>query len=88
MRNHFGTWTVWTFNNTGNPNSNGYRFTAVPPGEYYLESTFSAYTMCNADVGGDDSVDSDFNPATRSTPSFVVTSGQVISNIWGGYLPP
>ncbi len=54
-----------------------YRFNNLDSGSYYLEVTrLSGYDFSPIDQGGDDSRDSDVDPATGRTPLFFINPGQ------------
>jgi hypothetical protein len=53
-----------------------YAFTGMDPGEYYLRLTPpGGYSFTKPDVGDDDTLDSDVDPATRRIDSVVVAAG-------------
>jgi protocatechuate 3,4-dioxygenase beta subunit len=54
-----------------------YTFSNRAPGSYYLTMTVpSGYFLTPLDQGGNDALDSDFNPATARTAQFAMTSSQ------------
>jgi uncharacterized repeat protein (TIGR01451 family)/fimbrial isopeptide formation D2 family protein len=66
-----------------------YTFTNVVSGTYSVQFTRPAtYTFSAVDQGGDDNTDSDANPATGQTATFVVNAGQVITNVDAGMYEP
>ncbi|MEZ4617682.1 MAG: SdrD B-like domain-containing protein [Caldilineaceae bacterium] len=50
-----------------------YEFAAVDPGEYFIEFNLPAtLTISPPNIGADDEIDSDIDPATQRTPPFTV----------------
>jgi len=66
-----------------------YGFAGLTPGTYQLQFAAPAGAVFSArDGGGDDTADSDVDPATGRTDPITVTSGQVVGNLAAGaYLP-
>ncbi len=66
-----------------------YSFTDLPPGEYFVQFTGPAgYAFTFQDVGTDDTIDSDPDPATGDTDAFTLESGTPTSDVDAGlYLP-
>ncbi|MCP4711969.1 MAG: hypothetical protein GY869_25390, partial [Planctomycetes bacterium] len=75
--------TVGLYDTTGiiqgssTSNTNGYySFSAIPEGEYFLQfAAFSGYAFSPQDVGQDDSLDSDADPADGRTMVFATAVG-------------
>ena len=69
--------------------SGAYLFPNLVPGTYKLTfTTPGGYTMTPADRGGDDTKDSDVNPATSMTPNEVLVSGENNLTYDAGYFKP
>jgi uncharacterized repeat protein (TIGR01451 family) len=67
--------------------SGAYAFTNLPPGSYYVGFVASGYQYTTNDVGSD-ATDSDLNPATGNTATFVLTSGQTNLTLDAGFYQP
>ena len=66
-----------------------YGFTGLTPGDYRIEFvTPAGYTISAADQGGDDTADSDANPATGQTPLVTLTSGENDTSLDAGMYQP
>ncbi len=87
---------VKLFNGAGNQigsatttDSNGiYGFGGLTPGSYYVVfSPASGDAITSQDQGGDDTTDSDANPTTGQTTTFVLASGQTDITQDAGLLP-
>ena len=58
----------------------GYSFSAVPPGDHYVQFELPAdWDFSPADVGGDDAVDSDAEPSNGETATFALALGTTAS---------
>ncbi|OGV73562.1 MAG: hypothetical protein A3K19_27830 [Lentisphaerae bacterium RIFOXYB12_FULL_65_16] len=71
---------------TATSGANGaYTFTAVPPGRYIVEFTsLPGYVLSPKDQGGDDTQDSDADPATGRTAAFDLAPAQVLATVDAG----
>lgn len=87
-------WTLWDETYTSyNPNStcgSGYWSFCTNPGEYYIQVVSienSGYIHCTANVGNNESIDSDITDAfgINTTNSFVLVSGDNFTNIDFGF---
>lgn len=66
-----------------------YVFAGRAPGDYFV--TFippSGFSFSPQNIGGDDTVDSDADPATGETAGFQVLSAEVLMDIDAGLVPP
>jgi CSLREA domain-containing protein len=72
-----------------NPNANGsYSFANVAPGNYYVRVIWPPlieFSPSPQDVGGDDTMDSDPNPATGQTAVSALASGDTNTTVDAGY---
>lgn len=80
---------------SGNPVSavtdaaGAYAFSGLLPGAYRVEVTPAAGDVLSpADQGVDDTVDSDFDPASGSTAIVPLASGDTMTNVDGGIITP
>lgn len=68
-------------------NNGYYQFSDVAPGTYTLGvSAPIGFNLTSKDLGGDDAKDSDFDPSTFRTSSFVVTNGTVNLTFDAGFV--
>lgn len=68
-----------TISSASDPN---FEFTSLDPGNYYLTATVpSGFAFSPQDAGDDDTLDSDLNPISFTTPNFAVASGQAVTNV-------
>ncbi len=78
---------------TGNQttDANGRYVITMPEGRYHLELIPSTaygyldYSLTAANVGGDDSMDSDFSPSTLKSPSMTLVGGSTVTAIDAGF---
>lgn len=62
-----------------------YAFEALASGTYYVEIVpLGAIDLSPKDVGGDDTIDSDFDPATARTSQIAFTSPGVVAHVDAG----
>jgi len=65
-----------------------YEFINLFPGSFVIEfKSGIGFTSTQADVGNNDNVDSDVNPSTGFTSTINLQSGQIIDNVYAGYVP-
>ena len=58
--------------------SGAYHFTGVPAGSYYIEvGPPSGFLLSDPDLGGNDNVDSDFDPSFLTSPTFLFDGGTI-----------
>lgn len=55
--------------------SGAYQFTGLIPGSYRVATDAAGWTLSPADRGGNEATDSDLDPATRISSTFVLSSG-------------
>ncbi len=68
--------------------SGGYSFSGLPAGDYYVAFTAPAGTVFSPqDQGGDDTVDSDPDPATGETAHFTLAAGEARDSVDAGLAP-
>lgn len=87
----FGTGDDATFLTATNASGN-YSFTNAAPGRYFVNFDLTPlvlpYVFTFEDVGANDNVDSDANPATGNTGVFTLISGQIRNDVdAGAFLP-
>lgn len=64
-----------------------YELTGLAPGNYYVRSVVPTnHVITLANRGNDETVDSDFQPATRNSGLLVVTAGATIANVDVGFV--
>ncbi len=67
--------------------SGAYQFTGVVPGDYTVEVVAPGFSFVSANVGADDTVDSDVIPATGVTPTISLGSGESNTTVDAGVEP-
>jgi hypothetical protein len=79
------------FEQTATSTGGAYSFASslnLPPGQYELivaNPGAASYAFVDADVGADDTIDSDVNPATGSTGSFSIASNSSVADLDAGF---
>ncbi|MBK8671153.1 MAG: T9SS type A sorting domain-containing protein [Saprospiraceae bacterium] len=94
-RNHFGTWVIWDYQNTGHkpgtPSDDGYWKFCAPPGTYYVEVIMPPLGLVRTlpNIGDNEEIDSDLTNANgiSTTDKFTVLSGQMRCDLGAGYYP-
>lgn len=68
----------------------GYRFDGLNPGDYRVvfPTDVDGRELTDANVGGNDTVDSDANTATGETGTYAVASGSVVKDVDAGVVDP
>jgi len=70
-------------------NLGNYLFTGLAPGDYYVEFVLPAgYEFVEANVGGDDEVDSDADVTTGITGTYILSSGESNLTVDAGLTQP